>query len=76
MQVRDDHARVILEGVKDPIAVVRVDVHIGHALQPMPAAQCLNYHAAVVEDTESSSLGAAGMMQSGDRHESTSLGSH
>lgn len=74
MQVSDDDTGIILVGVEDPIAVVRIDIHVGHALKAVSPAQRLDHHAAVIEDAESCRLCATGVMQSSDGHERASLG--
>ena len=69
MDVREDDVRVVLERVEHAVAVMRIDVHVGDALQPVALAQQLDRDAAIVEHAEPGGAIARGVMQPGDRHE-------
>ena len=70
VQVGEYHRRVILERIEHAVAVVRVDVDVGDALEAR-ALQQLDRHAAVVEHAETGRAVARGVMQARDRHEGT-----
>ena len=60
---------VALEGIEHAVAMMRVDVHVGHALDAVTPTQRLDQHADIVEHAESRGGVAARVMQPGDRHE-------
>ena len=51
--------------------MVCIDIDIGDALHAVPASQCLDCHAAVIEHTKAGGTVAARVMQARDRHEGT-----
>ena len=69
MQVGEDDGRIVLERVVHAVAVVRVDVDVGDALEAMRAAQQLDDDAAIVEHAKARGAVARRVMQAGDRHE-------
>ena len=58
VRVGEDQRRVVLEGVEDAIAMVRVDVDVGDARQPVLALQHLDDDSDVVEDAEARGMRA------------------
>ena len=68
MQIGEHDRRVVLEGVEHPIAVVRIDVDVGDALEA-GTLELLDGYAAVVEHAEPGCAVARRMVQPGDRHE-------
>ncbi len=71
VDVRKDQVGIVLEAVEHAVAVMRVDVDIGHPPQTVSPAQELDHDAAVVVDAEPGGVLSAGMVQSRDRHESS-----
>ena len=69
MQIGKYDSRIVLEGVEHAIAVMRIDVDIGHARHAAVRAQCSIDHAAIVEHAEAGGAPARGMVQAADRHE-------
>ena len=69
VQVGEDELGVVLETVEHPIAVVRVDVDIGHAPDAVSPAQRLDRHAGVIEDAETGGRIAACVVQPRDGYE-------
>src|SRR5581483_10175582 len=68
---------VILEGVENPISVMRVDIHIGDSLEPGSSAQHLDGDSAIVENTKTRCVIASRMMQTRDRDKcATTLTAH
>ena len=71
VEVHDGHRGIGREGVEHPVAVVGVDVHVGHALHAVAPAQGLDGEAAVVVHAEAPGGVPARMVQAGDGHECT-----
>src|SRR6185312_16212735 len=69
MEVGEYDRGVTFEGVKDTIAMMCVDVDVGHPLQPELAAQKLDGDSAIVEYAKARGVVARGMMEPRDRHE-------
>ena len=69
VRVGEDHRRIVLVGVEDAVPVMRVDVDVRDAREPVGALQVLDDDADVVEDAEARGMRAPGMVQPGDRHE-------
>ena len=69
VQVGEDHLRVALEAVIHAIAVVRVDVHVGHPRQTRLASQPLDGDGAIVQRTKTRRARTPRVVQPRDRHE-------
>ena len=72
MQVGKDQVWVLFKGVEDAIAVVGINIDIGHSLNTMSGAQGFNCDATVIEDAEPGGRVAAGMVQPRNGHEGAS----
>lgn len=70
MDIGEQQIRVVLEPVKHTISVMRIDIHVGNALQIVMVSKVFDGNPAVVEDTKSGSMVAPGMMQTGNWNES------
>ncbi len=71
MDIGEQQIGIVLETVEHAVAVMRVDIDIGHPPQTVSPAQELDHDAAVVVDAEPGGVLSAGMVQSRDRHESS-----
>src|SRR5918992_1033526 len=69
MDIGNDHRGIVFEPVKHPIAMVRIDVHIGYVSLVVNRLEGFDGHATVIEDTETRCAVAACVMQSADRYE-------
>jgi len=66
--VCEDQHRIVLEAVKNAVAMMCIDIDIGDALKAMILAQVLDRDAAIVEYTKACRVPAPRMMQSGYWH--------
>ena len=71
VNIRENEIRIVLKAVKHTVAVMRIDIHVSDALDIKLLSQVFGSNTAVVEDTESGCPVASGVVQSGNRHEST-----
>ena len=69
VQIGEHQLRVVFERVEHAVAVMRIDVDIGYALEPARRAQPLDHDAAIVQRTKPGRTAPRGVMQTGDRHE-------
>ena len=69
MDVGEDDARVGLETVIQPIAMVSVDVDVGDALQAVLAAQPLDQNAAIVQSAKARCATSRRVVQACDGYE-------
>ena len=69
VQVCKQDVGVRFEAVEHAVAVVRIDVHVRHALHPMTAAQLFDRDTTIVEHTEPRRSTARSVMQPGDGNE-------
>src|SRR5581483_2208007 len=77
VDVGEDQIGIIFERIEDAVAVMHVDIDVGHPLDRILGAQGLDYHAQIVEHAKSRGTVAARVMQSADRLEARAqLASH
>ena len=71
VDIGEDDGRIGLEGIKHPVAVMRVDIDVGDAFQAIFLLQDLDGHAGVVEHAKTGSGIGHAVVQAGDGHEGT-----
>ena len=69
VQIREYQRRIVLESVKDAVAMMRVDVDVGDPRKAVHPLQVFDDDADVVENAKAGRVPASGMVQSGDWHE-------
>ena len=67
VNVGDDHAGIGFKAVEHAVAVVGVDVYVGHARDTVHAPQRLNHHPDIVVDTKTCGVVASSMMETTNR---------
>ena len=69
VDIGEDKIGIGLEAVKDAVAMMCVDINVGHSLEAELFAQVLDGNTTVIKNTESSGAAAGRVMQPGNRNE-------
>jgi len=76
VDIGENQIRVCFVGVENPVAVMRVDIHVGDPPDTVLLPQRLDHHAQIVEHAEARGMPAPGVMQSADRLEAAGAFAH